>query len=73
MGMDNFQDSNRDVPGRNGCDGGFSERGPSGRPRAPTPPVGNSPADSHGQWGLRRGLLEQLLEHLLLLLELLLL
>lgn len=39
--------------------------------KPPTPPEGNSPADGHGQRGLRRGLLEQLQE--LLLLELLLL
>lgn len=46
----------------------------SGRARAAHPFRGNSPADGHGQWGLRWGLLEQLLElqQLLLLLQLLL-
>lgn len=40
--------------------------------KPPAPPEGNSPADGHGQGGLRWGLLEQLLElEQLLLLELL--
>lgn len=40
--------------------------------KPPTPPEGSSPADGHGQRGLRGGLLEQLLElEELLLLELL--
>lgn len=43
-------------------------------PESPSPPVGSSPADGHGQWGLRWGLLEQLLKlQQLLLLKLLLL
>lgn len=42
--------------------------------KPPAPPEGNSPADGHGQGGLRWGLLEQLLElEQLLLLQLLLL
>lgn len=52
-----------------------SQQGPEWRGlEPPTPPEGNSPADGHGQGGLRWGLLEQLLElEQLLLLELLLL
>lgn len=53
---------------------GFQDMDLSGRARAAHPFRGNSPADGHGQWGLRWGLLEQLLElqQLLLLLQLLL-
>ena len=56
--------------GRKGWKGASPRHGPE----SPCPPVGRSPADGHGQWGLRWGLLEQLLElQQLLLLKLLLL
>ena len=55
--------------GRKGWKGASPRHGPE----SPCPPVGRSPADGHGQWGLRWGLLEQLLELQQVLLERLLL
>ena len=72
VGTDDLQDSDRDAPERKGWEEVSKAwvRGAGLEP--PTPPVGSLPADGHGQWGLRWGLLEQLLElQQLLLLELL--
>lgn len=72
VGIDDLQDSDRAAPERKGWEEVSKAwvRGAGLEP--PTPPVGSLPADGHGQWGLRWGLLEQLLElQQLLLLELL--
>lgn len=58
VGTDDLQGSDRTAPGRKGWKGATPRHGPE----SPCPPVGSSPADGHGQWGLRWGLLEQLLE-----------
>lgn len=70
VGTDDLQGSDTAAPGRKGWKGATPRHGPE----SPSPPMGSLPADGHGQWGLRWGLLEQLLKlQQLLLLKLLLL